>query len=66
MRLTINGKQLLIPEGLNIAELITNQGFNPQVIVVEHNGSVIKREDWQTIILQPEDCLEVVSFVGGG
>lgn len=66
MRLTVNGKELLIADGVNIAELVVNQGFNPHIIVIEYNHRVVSKEEWQTIILQPEDCLEVVTFVGGG
>jgi sulfur carrier protein len=66
VRLTVNGKELLILDGLSVAELIAKQGFNPEVIVIEHNQKIINKEEWHTIILQPEDCLEVVTFVGGG
>ncbi|WP_139796273.1 sulfur carrier protein ThiS [Sporomusa malonica] len=66
MRLTVNGKELLVAAGPNIAEFVVNQGFNPNIIVVEYNQKIVKKEDWQAIVLQPEDCLEVVTFVGGG
>jgi sulfur carrier protein len=66
LQLSVNGKKLLIPDGLSIAELIVNQGFNPNIIVIEYNKKIVKQEDWQTIVLQAEDSLEVVTFVGGG
>ncbi|QDR80914.1 sulfur carrier protein ThiS [Sporomusa termitida] len=66
MRLTVNGKDLQMPVGVTIAELVGKQGFNPEVIVIEHNQQIVKKEEWQATVLQPEDCLEVVTFVGGG
>ncbi|HWR43886.1 sulfur carrier protein ThiS [Sporomusa sp.] len=66
MRLTVNGKELFISDGLSIAELVVDQRFNPEVIVIEYNQKIVKKEEWQAIVLQPEDCLEVVTFVGGG
>lgn len=66
MRLTVNGRELHMPDGVTLAELVGRQKFNPEVIVIEHNRQIVKKEEWQTIILQAEDCLEVVTFVGGG
>lgn len=66
MLLTVNGKKIIGAEGITIAELVGQQGFNPEVVIIEYNGKIVRKEDWQTIVLQQEDCLEVVSFVGGG
>ncbi len=66
MKLTVNGKEVQMQDGVTIAELVDKQRFNPEVIVIEHNQQIVKKEEWQAIILQPEDCLEVVTFVGGG
>ncbi|WP_425061266.1 hypothetical protein SCACP_20540 [Sporomusa carbonis] len=66
MRLIVNGKELLVSDGLTIAELVDQQRFNPEVIVIEYNQKIVRKDEWQTIVLQPEDCLEVVNFVGGG
>lgn len=66
MLLIVNGKKIIGAEGITIAELVGQEGFNPEVVIIEYNGNIVRKEDWQTIVLQQEDCLEVVSFVGGG
>ena len=66
LRITVNGRELLVADSLTINDLIAKQGYNPGIIVVEYNSKIVNRQDWQTILLQPEDCLEVVTFVGGG
>ncbi|WP_371369661.1 hypothetical protein SRRS_27350 [Sporomusa rhizae] len=66
MLLIVNGKKIIGAEGITIAELVGQEGFNPEVVIIEYNGNIVRKEDWQTVVLQQEDCLEVVSFVGGG
>ncbi len=66
MLLIVNGKKIIGAEGITIAELVGQEGFNPDVVIIEYNGNIVRKEDWQTVVLQQEDCLEVVSFVGGG
>jgi sulfur carrier protein len=66
MRIIVNGRDMLVADKLTISELVATQGYNPGIIVVEYNKSIVNKQEWQTIQLQPEDCLEVISFVGGG
>lgn len=51
---------------MNIAEFILVKGLNPETIIVEYNGSLVKRQEWIHLILQGNDCLEILKFVGGG
>jgi sulfur carrier protein len=66
MRATVNGEQVELPEGLTVAQLLAHLGLKAERIAVERNGSVVKKarhaEEW----LQPDDVLEIVTFVGGG
>ncbi|WP_371370674.1 sulfur carrier protein ThiS [Sporomusa aerivorans] len=66
MRISVNGRELMVADSLTIYDLVAKQGYNPEIIVVEYNKKIVNRQEWQTILLQAEDCLEVVTFVGGG
>ena len=35
-------------------------------VAVEYSGEILQRAQYQSVILQPDDVLEIVSFVGGG
>lgn len=35
-------------------------------LVIEHNNQIIKQEKWLTTLLQQDDTIELLSFVGGG
>lgn len=67
MRVRINGQEELITEkSLTLQELIANRGLSPSQVVVEVNLRIIPRDQWLQINLRDNDCIEIISFVGGG
>ena len=58
---TVNGKDLDIA-GQNLAAFLEESGYKPVRIVVE----IIPRETYADITFNDGDCVEVVSFMGGG
>ena len=66
MILTLNGKQESIAKPLSLDALVAAKGLCPEKIVVEHNFSIISKEDWPKIMLKNQDIIEIISFVGGG
>jgi len=66
LKIMINGQETEFSEGITIAELIVKKGLNPNSIVVEHNYEIIKKDSWSRIVLQQNDNLEILTFVGGG
>ncbi len=66
MKITINGKEEVVRKGMTVAELIELKKVNPDAVIVEYNHDFIKREAWVDIVLEENDVLEVLRFVGGG
>jgi thiamine biosynthesis protein ThiS len=66
MKVTINGVSREVPDGLTIATLLEHLGIHPGRVAVEHNRTVISRNNWESTQLQPGDNIEIVHFVGGG
>jgi sulfur carrier protein len=66
MILTLNGKQESIDRPLSLDALVAAKGLCPDKVVVEHNFSIVAKEDWPKIMLKDQDMIEIVSFVGGG
>lgn len=64
--ITVNGEAQVLPLGITLLELLEQQGYRLEVIAVEHNGTIVKKEAYSTTALHDGDKLEVVSFVGGG
>ena len=66
MRIVVNGEAREFPEGLLLSDLINLLELPVQRIAVELNREVVRRAEWNTTLLNDEDRIEIVHFVGGG
>jgi len=66
LRVYVNGEAKELSAPLSLSELITQLDLPPQRIAVELNRDVVRRHDWSSTLLQENDRLEIVHFVGGG
>lgn len=64
--ITLNGKQVNVGECTTLAEFVASRGFKQNNIIIEYNYVIVKAENWNGIVLKQHDCLEIVTFVGGG
>lgn len=65
MRLKLNGDEREVPELGTVEELIQHLGIH-RMIVVEHNGEIIRRDAYPERRLSEGDVVEIVHMVGGG
>ena len=61
----INGEEKEIA-GKNLLEYLKEAGFEPERVVVERNLDIILKDELGNTIIQDEDVIEVLRFVGGG
>lgn len=66
LRIYVNGESRDLPAPISLAELINQLDLPAARIAVELNRAVVRRSEWSTTMLQDEDRIEVVHFVGGG
>lgn len=66
MRVTINGENRDIPGALTLAGLIEHLGLTDGPVAIERNREVVPRAEHASVIVEPDDVLEIVHFVGGG
>lgn len=66
MKIYFNGTPKAVAEGTTVKNLILSLKQKPENIVIEHNGSIIKTDDWDSTIVQDGDKIEAITFVGGG
>lgn len=62
----LNGRPESLPAGTTIASLLEARGLPIALVAVEHNGTILRRDDFQSAIVRTGDRLEIVHFVGGG
>ncbi len=69
MKLQINGeiKFLDLPnEPSSLITLINRLGLEPQTIVIELNGAIVRSDKWEGQKIKDGDIVEIVTIVGGG
>ena len=66
MNVIINGEDRQFDSALTIAALLDRLGMKPDRVAVELNRELVPRERWATTLLNDDDKLEIVHFVGGG
>ena len=69
MKIKLNGENKTIndsDEESFLEDLIKHLGYQPQLVVVELNGTIINPKEWINTKIKNGDCLEVVTIVGGG
>jgi thiamine biosynthesis protein ThiS len=66
IELTVNGKSRRLERATTLLAFLEESGINPQIVAVEHNGAIVKRERYAETALAEGDRLEIVRMVGGG
>ena len=61
----VNG-QGIDEKSLKLSHWLLLNDYDRDLIAVERNGSIIKRNDYDKTVLQDGDTVEIVQVVGGG
>jgi sulfur carrier protein len=62
----LNGQDRSIAQSLTVRALLESLGLKPELVVVELNREILRRETLGDVFVREGDTLEVVHFVGGG
>ncbi len=66
MQLKVNGELADVSEGTTVAQLVEQHKLKPELVVVELNLNILKRDQLASTALKEGDQVEIVHFVGGG
>jgi len=66
IRIQLNGKPHEAAPAISVRDLIVSLDLQPDMIVVERNREILRRERYAEVALEEGDVLELVHFVGGG
>ena len=65
MMVKVNGAELDIA-GKTVSEYLATTTYDSGRIAVERNGDIVFKSQYGATVLKDGDCVEIVSFVGGG
>lgn len=66
MRIQVNGDPREEEENISLLQLVAVLNLKAEQVAIELNHNVVRRTQWETTVLQPDDRVEIVHFVGGG
>jgi thiazole synthase len=66
IEIRLNGETRVVPESLNIAQLLEHFDLPKDRVAVERNRAIVPKAHWERVAVGNGDELEVVHFVGGG
>ena len=66
MTIRLNGEPFEIAGPIPISALLAELKIDPRIVAVEHNVTVVKRQQYETTMIAEGDEIEIVRFVGGG
>lgn len=64
--LYVNGKKEEYSEGLNVSDFLKEKKVRPEVSTVEVNDEIVKRDEYDSLVLKNGDRVEIIFFMGGG
>ena len=62
----VNGKEMTLGNNQNLLQFLVNNQFDVASLAVARNGEIVLKATYDVVMLDEEDVLEVVRFVGGG
>ena len=65
-KIQLNGDSYEINNGSNLNELLNKLKIQKKKVAVEVNGEIIEKNKYSKLILNKDDIVEIVHFIGGG
>ncbi len=66
IEIMVNGEPRRVAAGLNVAQLLAALDIEASRVAVELNRRIVRKPEWESVVVEPGARLEVVWFVGGG
>jgi sulfur carrier protein len=65
-KIQLNGKKINISQKTTLFDLVKKYKLDKKKVAVELNGKIINKNIFKKKILNNNDILEIVHFIGGG
>ena len=65
-KIQLNGSSYEINNGTNLDELLNKLKIHKNKVAIEVNGEIVEKSKYSNLILNKNDKVEIVHFIGGG
>jgi len=66
MNLKVNGENQEFKENATLHDVIHILGLEERVMAAAVNMQIVKKDGWNSAVLNDDDAIELLDFVGGG
>jgi len=65
-KIQLNGDPYEINAQTNLNELLNKLKIEKNKVAIEVNGEIVQRDKYENLLLNKDDKVEIVHFIGGG
>ena len=65
-KIQLNGDPYEINSQTNLNELLNKLKIEKNKVAIEVNGEIVQRDKYENLLLNKDDKVEIVHFIGGG
>ena len=65
-KIQLNGDPYEVINGTNLNELLNKLKIQKNKVAIEVNGEIVEKNNYPNLILNNNDKVEIVHFIGGG
>ena len=65
-KIQLNGDPYEINDDTNLNELLNKLKIQKNKVAIEVNGEIVEKNKYPNLILNKDDKVEIVQFIGGG
>ena len=65
-KIQLNGDSYEINDGANLDQLLNKLKIKKNKVAIEVNGEIVEKKKYPNLILNENDTVEIVHFIGGG
>ena len=65
-KIQLNGDPYEINDGTNLNKLLNKLKIQKNKVAIEVNGEIVEKNKYPNLILNKDDKVEIVHFIGGG
>ena len=66
MNIQLNGESKNIDDDLTAEQLVVQLGLTGKRLAMEINMEIVPRSTYETVVLKPNDKVEIIGAIGGG
>ena len=65
-KIQLNGKKITIKPNITVFDLLKKYKLINKKIAIEYNGKILQKNSFKKKLLNNNDKIEIVHFIGGG